>query len=259
MKSRISKLAFAAVIAIVVLGGVTFWPGGHPENDKWWLGSPAAWGQEILAALETVKGVTCRERTIWVEADGSRHTSSTWDTFYISSDSYRRDIYDGDVLREIQWYVPEGDGTLFQSIRFDLKSYFSHSGEGNIGDRDPVDRIRFYLRYLDEADKLLGEKVIEDRNCVDFEISSSKYGSNPEQWLDRIWFDVETKLPVMIEHDRPCPRDKSQEDYRPHINVRDQFDYNPELPADTFVPWIPEGYIHAHPDDVEAAREKEQK
>ncbi len=259
MKNRISKLAAAAAVAIVVFGGITFWPSGGSDNGKWWLGPPAAWGQEILAELDTIKGVACREQTVFVMSDGSEHTSSTWDILYVSSDSYRRDIYDGDFLREIQWYVPDGDGTLQHSIRYDLKSYFTHSGEGSFGNYEPIERMRFYVRLLDKADKLLGETVIEGCNCVGFEISAGKYGDNPQEWLDRIWFDVDTKLPVLIEQERGCPRDKIQTDFHPYIDVQDQFDYNPELPADTFIPKTPEGFIHAHPDEIQAAGEKEQK
>jgi hypothetical protein len=256
MKNRIPKLAAAAVIAIIVLGGITFWPSSGPGNGKWWLGPPAAWGQEILAQLDTIKGITCREQTVSVMSDGSRHTSSTWHIFYVSHDSYRRDIYDGDRLREIQWYVPDGDGTLQHSIRYDLKSYFAHSGEGSFGNYDPVERIRFNVSLLDEADKLLGQKVIEGLNCVGFEISADKYGDNPQEWLDRIWFDIDTKLPVLIEQETPCPRDKTQTDFHPYIDVQDQFDYNPELPADTFVPRIPEGFIYGHPDEIQVPERK---
>jgi hypothetical protein len=115
--------------------------------------------------------------------------------------------------------------------------------------------MRFYVKVLDNTDKLLGEKVIEGHNCVGFEISASKYGNNPKEWLDRIWFDVDTRLPVLIERERAIPRDKTQTDYHPHISVRDRFDYNPELPADTFIPQeAPEGFINAHPDEIRATR-----
>lgn len=258
MKSKITKLAAAAVIIIAILGGINFWPNGNGE--QWWLGPPAAWGQEILATLDTIKAVTCREQTIWIESDGTARTSSTWTIFYVSHDSYRRDIYDGDLLREIQWYVPDGNDMIQHYLRFDLKCYGATRHKGGFGKHGPVERMRFYVRLLDEADELLGEEVIEDRNCVGFEISASKYGDNPEEWLDRIWFDIDTRLPVLMEHERACPRDKTQTDFHPHITVRDQFDYNPQLPADTFIPYeAPEGFINAHPDEIRAAREKEQK
>jgi hypothetical protein len=246
MRNRITKLAAAAVIATVVLGGISFWSGGS-DNGKWWLGPSKVWAQEILAALETVKGVTCREQNVLVMADGSEHKSSTWDILYISSDSYRRDIYDGDFLREIQWYIPDGDGTLHHSIRYDLKSYFVHSGEGSFGNYNPVERMRFYVNLLDEADQLLGEEVIDGYSCVGFEIRSSKYGDNPGDWIDCIWFDKETKLPVRIEkRGRPVT---NQPD-KTFTTIQNEFDYNPELSDDTFIPETPEGFIHAHPDEI---------
>ena len=259
MKSKIPKLAAAAAIAIVVLGGITFWPNSSPDNGKWWLGPPAAWGQQIMAALDTFNSVTCREQNVLVMPDGSEHTSNTWDILHVSHDSYRRDIYDGDVLREIQWYVPDGDGMLQHSVRFDLESYFTHTHAGSFGNYDPIDRLRFYVGLLDEADRQLGIEVFDGCECVGFEISASKYGDNPQEWLDRIWFDIDTKLPVLIEKERGCPRDKTKTDFHPSIRVQDQFDYNPELPADTFIPKTPEGFIYGHPDEIRAAGEKEQK
>ena len=258
MKSPITKLTAAAVIIMVILGGINFWP-DSPENRKWWLGSSAAWGQEILAELDTIEAVSCRERTMWIGPDGTTHTSSTWNIFYVSRDSYRRDIYDSDVLREIQWYVPDGNDMIQHGVRFDLKCYGALRHKGSFGKRDPVERMRFYVKVLDNTDKLLGEKVIEAHNCVGFEISAGKYGDNPEEWLDRIWFDIDTRLPVLIEKERACPRYKTQTDFHPHITVQDQFDYNQELPADTFIPCdAPEGFINAHPDEFRANREQEQ-
>lgn len=248
MKTRLLKPALGAAAVLIVFGVVTFWPSSDPAYDKWWLGSSAVWGQEILAQLDTVKGITCREQSTFVFADGSTHTSSTWNKFYLSHDSYRRDIYDGDTQREIQWYVPDANGTLFHSIRFDKKCYFTHSGAGGIGHRDPVERMRFYVKLLDRADALLGERQIEGRNCVGFKIRASQYGNNPESWTDCIWFDVGTKLPVRIEHQGRPVTDRPEWSF---TNTQDQFNYNPELPADTFTPWVPEGYIHSHPDDVE--------
>lgn len=249
MKNQITKLATAAVIAIVVLGGITFWPGGGSYNGQWWLGPPAAWGQEILASLDTFKAVTCHEQNVLVLSDGSEHTSMTWNILYVSSDSYRRDIYDDDFLREIQWYVPDGGGTYFHSVRYDTKSYFTHSGQGSFGNQDPVERMRSLVGLLDEADQLLGEEVIDGSNCVGFEISAGNSGDR----VDCIWFDTETKLPVRIEI-RGMPV-TNQPDETSTV-IQDQFDYNPALSPDTFIPQTPEGFIHAHPDEIKAAKEE---
>jgi hypothetical protein len=249
MRTATGKLALAAAVVLIVLGGITFWPFGDASRGQWWLGSPAAWGQELLTTLDTMKAVSCREQTVFVAADGSRHISSTWDKFYVSSDSYRRDIYDGDVLREIQWYVPDGDDMMQHYIRFDLVCYGALKHEGSFGVRDPVDRLRFYVAQMDKAERLLEEKVIEGHNCVGFEIRASAYGDNPDTWVDRIWFDIETKLPVQIEQSgRPVTADPTST----ITTVQDQFDYSSQVPADTFVPQEPAaGFVNAHPDGLE--------
>lgn len=245
------KPGLAAASLLILCGTFTLWPSHEALERQWWLAPSAAWGQDILAALETIKGVTCRERTTSVMADGSEHVSSTWNRLYVSRDSYRRDIHDGDVLREIQWYIPDANGTRQTSIRFDLNSYFAEVGKGRFGNTDPVDRMRAYVGYLDRANALLGEKVIDGHPCVGFEISASQYGDNPEHWADRIWFDVDTKLPVLLEKKgRPVT---GHPDWS-FTTRQDQFDYDPNLPADTFIPWIPDGYIHAHPDDINGSR-----
>ncbi len=250
MNTRTGKLALAAAVMLIVLGGITFWPFGHGSEGQWWLGSPAAWGQELLATLDTMQAVSCREQTVLVTADGSQHLSSTWDRFYVSSDSYRRDIYDGDTLREIQWYVPDGDGMIQHYVRYDLRCYGATRHEGSFGVQDPVERLRVYVHQMDKAERVLDEQVIEGCTCVGFEIRASAYGDNPDTWVDRIWFDIETKLPMRIEQaGRPVTGDPT----RTFTTILDQFDYMSQLPADTFVPQEPPAdFVNAHPDDLTA-------
>jgi len=251
MKTKTVEFAAAAVVALIVIGGLTFLPNKGTDGKQWWLAPAAAWSQEIMAALDAFSSVTCREQNVFIMPDGSEHTSMTWDIYHVSSDSYRRDIYDGDVLREIQWYVPDAGGMVQHSVRFDLKSYFTHTHTGSFGKYDPIDRLRFYVGLLDEADRQLGTKMIDGCECVGFEISASKYGDNPGQWTDCIWFDVETKLPVRIEkRGRPVTGKADMK----HTTIQDQFDYDPGLSTDTFVPYTPEGFVFGHPDDIQAAR-----
>lgn len=200
------------------------------------------------AAWDTVKAVSCRAQTVFVAADGSRHTSSTWDTLYVSNDSYRRDIYDTQVLREIQWYVPEGNDMIQHYVRYDLKCYGALRHTGSFGIDDPVERMRFFIGLLDQADRVLTEEVIDGHNCVGFEIRASKYGNHPETWLDRIWFDVQTKLPVRIEQaGRPVTGDAASTS----TTIMDQFNYNSRLSPDPFIPpEPPQGFVNARPDDL---------
>jgi len=257
MHTRITKFATAAAVLIVIFGVSEFFPFSSQidtSNKQWWLGPSSACAQEIIAELDKIKGVTCRERTIILLSDGSENESSTWDIFYVSEDSYRRDIYDGDQLREIQWYIPDKDGKTIQTgFRHDTKTYFTSIGGGSFGNSDPISRMRFYVDLLDKADRVLSVEEFEGHECVGFEISADKYGNNPPEWIDRIWFDVETKLPIRIEkHGHHFTGRPDMKYYK----IKDKFDYNPDLPADTFVPWYPEGYIFAHPDDIRSEEDK---
>jgi len=247
MNTRTGRLALAVAVILIVLGGVTFWPFGG-KNGRWVGGSLAAWAQELQATLDTIKAVTCRERSVLVAADGSQRMSSPWDRFYVSSDSYRRDIYDGNTLREIQVYVPDGNDMVQHYLRFDLKCYGALRHKGRFGVQDPIERIRQYAELLHKADQFLGEQVVDGHKCVGFEISASRYGSNPETWLDRIWFDEETRLPVRIEESgRPVMGDST----RTFTTIQDQFDYAPQLPADSFIPQQPPAdFVNAHPDEL---------
>lgn len=248
---RSVRWASAAVAAIVVLGGISiFSRPSKPGTGKgpWWEGPSSAWASEINAALAkaSIKGVTCRERTLWVRADGSSHLSSTWNKFYVSNDSYRRDIYDGDRLREVQWYIPKNGGMLQTGYRLDKKTYGAIQHQGSFGQQDPVERVRFYVGLIDKADRLLGRQSVDGHESVGFEIHANKYGSNPDTYVDRIWFDVGTKLPVRIELvGRPVTGDAAST----FTTVQEQFDFSPNLPSDTFMPSIPKGFTFSNSPD----------
>jgi hypothetical protein len=244
--------AIAAVVVGAALGTLGIWPSGGPAGQPagaWWLGPPAAWAGEIGAALAQarVRGVTCRERTLLVDPAGAAHESSTISTLYVASDSYRRDILDNGVLREIQWYVPDGGDMLQTSVRFDTHSHCTLRHVGRFGPSDPVEQARALVQLLDQAERVLGTASIAGHACVGFEVRASRYGDNPESYLDRVWFDEQTRLPVRIEQTgRPVTGDAS----RTFTVILDEFDYEPALDADTFTPAIPAEFIDAHPDEL---------
>ena len=262
MSSRLStllgfpKVAAGVVVLIVVsLAAAMFLFDEHSSH---------AFASEALAALDrsNADGLTVQERTIVVMPDESRHISSTWNVLYVGRDGYRRDIYENDQPRgrghersrqrgrlrpdtgennhprEMQWYTRKDNGMLQTSVRFDARSYTLQTHPGGFGDQHPVARMRFLVQFIDEADRPLTPMVIRGRQCPGFEIRASKYGNNPPEWVDRIWFDPETKLPVRIEHQRPS----AGTDVKALITVQEQFNWHPELPADTFTPKLPDGF-----------------
>jgi hypothetical protein len=101
--------------------------------------------------------------------------------------------------------------------------------------------MRWYVQLLDKADRILDPQVFDGRKCVGFEVSTAKYGNNPQGPFDRIWFDVETRLPARIERHRP---DSGFDVYvesdfdapETMIIIHDQFQYLAKVPMDLFLP-----------------------
>jgi len=253
MKSRTVRwTAAAAAVAIVILGAASFLPFSSEQNagnGGWWLGPSTVWAQEIRTALTRVKGVIYRDQTVSVTDDGQWHTSSTWSISYMGKDSIRHDIYDNDRLREIQWYTPDGDGFLQTSVRFDLSSHHvcRHDKRGDwFRVEDPVERMKGLLKWADSSDRMPGTRTIDGRECVGFEIypDDQERGNDPNGWFSRIWADPQAKLPVRVEI-KLAGRGR-----RATIFVWDRFNWNPDLPADTFEPNIPAGFVFGHPDEL---------
>ena len=270
MYSKTMKYAAAAVIAMVVLGGISFWP-GSPQNE-WWLGSPAAWGQEIIAELEKIEALVYRDQSVFVSRYGSTHVSGTWSRNYEAKDRSREDRYyehtDEDtfgdsnpnsVLQHVTYKVPYGQDLIQFGVSYEHQCYTIKINEGGAYERnprDPIDRLRFYVNLMDKADRILDTATFEGRECVGFEIDTSKYGDNPAGRIDRIWFDVETKLPVRIErHGRPITGSPGQT----FTHIQDQIEYYAQVPAEMFEPEIPDGFINAEPDEVRAEKDRQKK
>jgi len=259
MTSRAVRLsAAAAAIGTVTFGAWTFLPfSSRPDskNGRWWLGS-TAWAQEVTEALDKVEVLTYREQPVLVGRYGSSHVSGSWRKYYVARDRRRMDQYYNETKVSSRWYVPEGQDLVQTDVSYEYQCYTKRREKGGAYQRDPVQRLRSCVQRMDKAERQLGTRTFEGRECVGFEISASKYGSNPKEWIDRIWFDVKTKLPVRIEeHGRPItnrPEKTSSE-------ILHHFEYHAKVPAELFTPVIPEGFINTHPDNVRKAREKKEK
>ncbi len=230
-------LAATVVFLAVLLGPFRI---SSQDGGDWLTSTSTAYGQVLTDALEkaVVKGVTFRETTVIVMSDGKHHTSSTVGKQFIARDRYRRDQYEGERLHSRQWYVPNNGGMVQTGLAYDTKTYTVLRHEGSFGDTDPIARLKFFVNLVDKADKRLANRKIDGVDCIGFEISASKYGDNPEDWKDRIWFDAETKLPVRMERERP----RKETQFEAFIRVQDDFNWQPELPEDAFLPKIPEGF-----------------
>lgn len=254
MCTRTGKLALAAAVILIVLGGITFWPSG---DGKWWLEPPAAWGQAITESLAKINALIYREGIVFVGDYGSTHVSGSWNRLYKAPDRQRRDQYYHDALVGTTWEVPGEPGYVLRyDMSYEFQCYTVETHAAPESKSDPVEMLRFYVSLLDKADRVLDPQTFEGQECVGFEVAAAKYGDSSKQPIDRIWFAKDTKLPVRIEH-HGIPITGQPE--QTATQVQDQFQYAEEVPADLFEPLIPEGFVNERPDVIRKARERQEK
>lgn len=250
MKSPVTKLAAAAVIIITILG---VWPSGDSENGKWWLGPPAAWGQEIIKSLESMEAIVYRQRGFSIRDYGPDTMGTLWEKRYAAKDRYRSDVYDdSNNVVIMQWILPEGEGFAKYKVWTEYQCYTKKPKSCPPFYDNVMNSLLRFVSFLDRADRILGTQTFEGRKCVGFEIKPGKYDGFVVNEITQIWFDIETKLPARIErHDITTNYDPGHK----LILIYDQYDYYAKVPVDIFTLQIPEGFVNAEPDDIIAARE----
>ena len=248
---RVGELAAAAAIVIIVLGGI-FWPRSNSKGREWWLGPPAAWGQEITAELEKVAAVTYRQRAIRVRDYGPDTIGGLWDKSYAAKNRYRREVRDEtNKIIEIQWTVPEGEGFMKYQVWPEHRCYTQKPEKYPPGYDNVMGWLQRWVKLLHKANRVLGIQNLRGRECVGFEISPGTYEGFLVGEPTYVWLDVKTKLPAQVER-RGIPVD-----YDPGMTltlIHDQFDYYAQVPADMFTVCIPEGFVNGDPEELAAKK-----
>ena len=143
MQNRITKFATLIVIVIIFLGGISLWPLSS-ENDQWWLGPPAVWGQQIVEELQKVQTLIYRQQVAYPSENGQIHTRTGWERRYNTKDMYRRDRYDnGTDVMNVQWVWSDGENTSLLEISYEYECYFELENEAhgfvpNIMEKSPA-------------------------------------------------------------------------------------------------------------------------
>jgi len=251
-----TRFALAAAVILLVFGGLTFWPSGHGSRGQWWLGSPAAWGQEILHWLDQTEAVVYRQRVGFASDYGPPQMNQGYEIRFNAKGRYRRDRYDNGVdLANVQWVLADSNDLRMIEVSHEYRCYFERKNEGYGFVEDIMGQMQSYVQLLDRADRILKTEVFDGRECVGFEVRA-RYGNKPKGPFDRIWFDVQTRLPARIESHYV---NASFDAGRTLIIIHDQFQYYAQVPVDLFTPEIPAGYVRAHPDDIRTARDRQVK
>jgi len=220
MKSSITKLAAAAIIVVIGLGILTFIDTDSKSGLVW---------AKVARNVESSPGVIWRSR-----GTGSRDPKDDWPNGYkitwrsaaiTRTDNYR----DGEIYRTI--YLNYDAKTVIW-VAHDAEKYNKEAMSDEQVQRAQADKERWtdprsLLKLcLSLEHRELNQKIINGVLCEGIE------AKGPGGITGRIWIDVETGYPVLVEI----------EGIDGNTGTMDQFQWNVDLSAEDVEPEIPADY-----------------
>jgi hypothetical protein len=224
MKSRITKLAAAAVIIIAVILGLNITDG--PEITG------VAWG-EVVRNVEKIHTITYRE-TITGTSEKT--------TISYSSSKYglKEECYKNGKIYTIACYQrPE---KMLVAVRPLIKAYERRPlTERELKGIDNRAHTSVVKKFMSVEYKELGSSNIDGVDVQGIEINSTEafpeFLSSVDSFIGRLWVDVATDLPVLIELEFVPAGSTVQTKM-----VIDEIQWNVEYSKSDFEPNIPAGY-----------------
>jgi hypothetical protein len=230
MKSRISKLAAAAVIIISVLFGLEFI--GRPDMAS------VAWG-EVAKKVEQIESFIFQQKiSITSVAEGTTIQESELTTYVSLEYGLRQDTYMNGQVFSIS-YVPL-EGTIITGVWPSRKKYvrMSTTEEQMRKTHDQSNPKGMIKEFMSFEHIQLGRKIIDGVEADGIEVNDPNFLSFVfESVVGRLWVDVETNLPVRTEI-RGVTGDGSIETKI----VAYDFDWDAEPKPSVFEPNIPDDY-----------------
>jgi len=213
MKSKITKLAAAAVIIIAVLIGVNQFTGSID-------GSSVAWA-EVVEQINRHTKYKCRQRV--VREQGPQIPVK--DVYHMNLSLRRQEAENGDI----QIIDMRGTDTITVQLYPDQMKAIVTKGIG-AGPRKDPHIIEMVKRFEQESTERLGTKKVNGKILQGFRHVPNEYND----WT--VWVDPETKLPVEIE----IKHTQGGQTYR--TILMDEFEFDFDLDASAFSTKVPDGY-----------------
>ncbi|UCH70549.1 MAG: hypothetical protein JSV29_00775 [Candidatus Bathyarchaeota archaeon] len=236
MKSRVIKLAAAAVIIVAVVLVLSEFIGGDD-------GSGVVWA-EVARKVQASGSLVLRIR----ETGSVSLEESDYTIKYFSPLGSRTDVYkDGQVTRS-RCFNAETKTTT--SIHHDDKRYYSYQpGEGIEGflekDEDWTNPIYLVQTILSVEHTELGEKTVDGILCEGLETSDPAVMGDLVDMVDsldvhmELWVDVQTQYPVRFESRAVA---EAEGEVLESDCVMDQFEWDVEIDPSRFELEIPDDY-----------------
>ena len=228
MKSRITKLAVAAVIIVAVILGLTITDGPDIASVAW---------SEVIEKVEQIPALTF-DMTTEISYPGNKAISIQSENYVAGDYGTKSSLYMNGEVFVVKYRLPNKN--LAYIIRPKDKTYMriDLSDEQAAKGQDPDDP-RTWLKIILSGDytKLgrdnINAAAVEGIECNRPEMTGDENG------IMRLWVDVETNLPVRIEVEK-LGMEAGQ--MRPHKFVMENFQWNVELDESVLEPNIPNDY-----------------
>jgi hypothetical protein len=217
MKNPITKLTAAAVIIVAVILGLFEFVGNESKSGVAWA--------EVAKNVEASRGVIFRARDT-----GSRDPNDDWPNgyriFWRSAAVSRMDIYRGGQIHRtiyLNYDAKTTIGVFHDAQKYSKEAMSDQTARGDKGWSDPQGLLNLGLSVEHRS---LGQKKINGVLCEGIE------GTGPDGSTGRLWADVETGYPVLVEI----------EGVDGSTGTMDQFRWNVDLLAEGVEPEIPADY-----------------
>jgi len=228
MKSKITKIAAAAVIIVAVILGLTITDGPDIASVAW---------SEVIEKVEQIPALTF-DMTTEISYPGNKAISIQSENYVAGDYGTKSSLYmNGEVIvvkyrlpnKNLAYIIRPKDKTY---MRIDLSD--EHAAKGQDPD-DPRTWLKMILSgdYHELGRDNINGVAVEGIECNRPEMTGDENG------VMRLWVDVETNLPVRIEIEK-LGMEAGQ--MRPHKFVMENFQWNVELDESVLEPNIPNDY-----------------
>jgi len=227
MKSKITKLTAAAVIIIAVMIGINQL-GGSID------GTSVAWA-DVAEKVEKIRTFICQRKDLQTTAD-KEQTVETKSVIY-SSEEYgsRIDSYKDENIQLSTYTLPAEKAiiTVIPSTQKHFRRPLTEDMLKEMEQKGPREIVRRFssLEYKELGSKIINGVVVEGIEVNDPKVLSANFPV--ERVIARLWVNVETKLPVLLETEVV-----GQEETFQLKTIIDEFQWNVALDAEVFKPDI---------------------
>ena len=237
MKNRITKLATAAVIIVLVVLGLFEFIGTENTSGIVWA--------EVARKVETSRGSVVRYK----EASSFQHSNENdYSIMYTSPRYSRKDVYKGGQITDS--YYTNLDTKTYTGVHHTRKHYLSITitpgKEGFMEKQEDWMNPRYLVQKILSCEhRELGQKTIDGVLCEGLETTDpAVFGPlpGPVSRLDvqmQLWVNVETQYPVMFEWKVNAEAEGLVVE---SDGVMDQFQWDVELDPSFLEPNIPPDY-----------------